>query len=112
MSDEDSEYVPVVAWKSLLTRINKPQRKMLRVIETIGTHPGKDMRVRRWHRYKVGMTLDECKMDHNMDHLDVFFHVRNGLMTLRDATDEEYKAFLVEWDSLDKARVAQIGVRV
>ncbi|QDP61623.1 MAG: hypothetical protein Tp138OMZ00d2C19078261_84 [Prokaryotic dsDNA virus sp.] len=75
----------------------KPQRKMLRVITKINEHPGKALRIRRFHLYREGMTLQDCKLTGGLDHLDVLFYVDHGLMELREATDEEFKAAEDAW---------------
>jgi len=74
------------------TQVGKLQRRMLSIIDTIGTHPGKALRVKRFADYKVGMTLQHCKETTGLDHLDVGFYVEHKLMTVRPATDKEWEA--------------------
>ena len=75
----------------------KPQPKMLRKIASIGEHPGKGLRIKRFHLYRVGMTLQHCKETEGLDHLDVGFYVENGLMTLAEPTKEELAAVEKQW---------------
>lgn len=75
----------------------KPKADMLRVIEWIGEHPGKSLRIKRWHLYRKGMTLQHCKETEGLDHLDVLFYVENELMRLRPATKAEIEAVDKEW---------------
>lgn len=82
----------------------KPQPKMLRVIAKKGNHPGIALRVKRWHMYKEGMTLQHCKETEGLSHLDVLFWVEHGLVTLRDATEAEYKAALEAWQKGNEAK--------
>ena len=78
-------------------QVAKPQSKMLRKIASIGEHPGKALRIKRWDRYKVGMTLQQCKETEGLDHLDVLFYEEHGLMTLTDPTDKEVDAAVAAW---------------
>lgn len=82
----------------------KPQLKMLRVIAKKGNHPGTGLRIKRWHLYKEGMTLQHCKETEGLSHLEPLFWQENGLMVLRDATEAEYKAALEAWQKGNEAK--------
>ena len=75
----------------------KPQAKMLRKIGWVGKHPGTALRIKRWHLYKPGMTLQYCKETAGLDHLDVLFYVENGLMKLVEPTQKEYDDAVAAW---------------
>jgi len=75
----------------------KPQRKMLRVIDSIKGHPGKGNCVKRFHLYKEGMTLLECKTTEGLIPSDVTFYAELGYLTLREPTDAEYDAAVAAW---------------
>ena len=75
----------------------KPQPKMLRKISWIGTHPGKSLRIKRFHLYSLGMTLQHCKETDGLDHLDVLFYVEHGLMRLEEPSKEELAAVDKSW---------------
>lgn len=82
----------------------KPQRKMLRVIDKIKGHPGKGNCVKRFHLYREGMTLLECKTTEGLIPSDVTFYAELGYLTLREPTDAEYDAAVAEWE---KAKAAE-----
>lgn len=82
--------------------IAKPQRKMLRVIDKIIGHPGKGNCVHRFHLYKEGMTLLDCKVTEGLIPSDVTFYAQCGYLTLRDATDAEYEAAVKAWEASRK----------
>jgi hypothetical protein len=86
------------------TQKGKPQPKMLRVIAKKHNHPGTALRIKRWHLYKEGMTLQHCKETEGLDHLDVLFYAEHKLVTLRDATEAEYKAALEAWQKSNEAK--------
>lgn len=75
----------------------KPQRKMLRVIDKIKGHPGRGNCVKRFHLYKEGMTLLECKTTEGLIPSDVTFYAELGYLTLREPTDAEYDAAVASW---------------
>ncbi len=83
--------------------VARPQRKMLRTIDTIVGHPGKGNCVKRFHLYKVGMTLLDAKVTEGLIPSDITFYAELGYLTLRDATDEEYNAAVAKWEA-DKAK--------
>jgi len=88
-------------------QLAKPSAKMLRVITHMGQHPGRALRIKRWHLYRVGMTLQHCKETEGLDHLDVLFYEEHGLMQLRDATPEEVQSAEAAWQkSNTQAKVA------
>lgn len=85
----------------------KPQMKMMRRIKWIGQHPGRALRIKRWHMYSLGMTLQQCKETEGLSHLDVLFWVDNGLMRLEDATPEQYNQAVQAWEEANgKKKVA------
>ena len=93
--------------------VAKPQRKMLRVIDKIIGHPGKGNCIKRFHLYKEGMTLLDCKVTEGLIPSDVTFYAELGYLTLRDATDAEYDAAVKAWEqgkakteATDQAKVA------
>lgn len=86
--------------------IAKPQRKMLRVIDKIIGHPGKGNCIKRFHLYKEGMTLLDCKVTEGLIPSDVTFYAELGYLTLRDATDAEYDAAVKAWEAKGKATEA------
>ena len=79
---------------------------LLRVISKKGTHPGYAYRIKRWHRYQVGMSVLHCRETEGLDHLDVFYYERHGLMTLRPMTREELQEALRPWDDNRPTRSA------
>jgi len=86
--------------------VAKPQRKMLRVIDKIIGHPGKGNCIKRFHLYKEGMTLLDCKVTEGLTPSDVTFYAELGYLTLRDATDAEYDAAVKAWEAKGKATEA------
>ena len=76
----------------------KPQRKMLRTISKIKGHPGKGNCVKRFHLYKEGMTLLDCKVTKGLTPSDVTFYAELGYLELREATDEEFNAAVKTWE--------------
>lgn len=78
--------------------VAKPQRKMLRVIDKIVGHPGKGNCVKRFHLYKEGMTLLDCKRTEGLIPSDVTFYAELGYLTLREPTDAEYDAAVKAWE--------------
>lgn len=78
--------------------VAKPQRKMLRVIDKIIGHPGKGNCVKRFHLYKEGMTLLDCKRTEGLIPSDVTFYAELGYLTLREPTDAEYDAAVKAWE--------------
>ena len=76
----------------------RPHPSLLRMISRKGTHPGRAHRIKRWHRYQVGMSLLHCRETAGLDHLDVLYYERQGLMTLRPMTVEERRDALSPWD--------------
>lgn len=93
--------------------VARPQRKMLRVIDKIIGHPGKGNCIKRFHLYKEGMTLLDCKVTEGLIPSDVTFYAELGYLTLRDATDAEYDAAVKAWEqgkakteATDQAKVA------
>lgn len=93
--------------------VAKPQRKMLRVIDKIIGHPGKGNCIKRFHLYKEGMTLLDCKVTEGLIPSDVTFYAELGYLTLREPTDAEYDAAVKAWEqgkakteATDQAKVA------
>lgn len=86
--------------------VAKPQRKMLRVISKIHGHPGKGNCVKRFHLYKEGMTLLDCKTTEGLIPSDVTFYAELGYLELRDPTDAEYDAAVKAWEQ-SKAKEEQ-----
>ena len=76
----------------------RPHPNLLQVISKKNKHPGKGHRIRRWDRYSVGMSVLHCRVTYGLDHLDIGYYVRNGLMELRPMTDVERKEALARWD--------------
>ena len=89
--------------------VARPQRKMLRVIDKIIGHPGKGNCIKRFHLYKEGMTLLDCKVTEGLIPSDVTFYAELGYLTLRDATDAEYDAAVKAWEQ-GKAKTAEAKV--
>ena len=81
-----------------------PHPSLLRVISRKGKHPGRAHRIKRWHRYEVGMSLLYCRETAGLDHLDVLYYEKHGLMTLRDMTPEERQEALRRWDASNPTR--------
>ena len=77
----------------------RPQRKMLRVIDKIKGHPGKGNMVKRFHLYREGMTLLDCKVTEGLIPSDVTYYAELGYLTLREPTDEEFAAAIATWAS-------------
>lgn len=86
--------------------VAKPQPKMLRRIASIAKHPGHALRIKRYHMYKVGMSLAHCKATPGLDHLDVLYYVEHNLMTLREPTKAELAQDLAPWQAPAPAPVA------
>lgn len=82
--------------------VAKPQRKMLRTISKIIGHPGKGNCVHRFHLYKEGMTLLDCKTTEGLIPSDVTFYAQCGYLELRDPTDAEYEAAVKAWEASRK----------
>ena len=78
---------------------SRPHPSLLRVISRKGKHPGRAHRIKRWHRYRVGMSLLHCRETAGLDHLDVLYYAKHGLMTLRPMTAEERREALRRWDA-------------
>ena len=89
--------------------VARPQRKMLRVIDKILGHPGKGNCIKRFHLYKEGMTLLECKTTEGLIPSDVTFYAELGYLTLREPTDAEYDAAVKAWEQ-GKAKTAEAKV--
>lgn len=77
--------------------VKRPTRSMFSRLTKIKEHPGKGHRIRRWSNYKDGMTLLECSEGDEMTPLDVGYYVQHGLMSLTEATEEEFQTGLSEW---------------
>jgi hypothetical protein len=90
--------------------VAKPQRKMLRAIESIKGHPGKGNCIKRFHLYKVGDTLLHCKVTEGLIPSDVTFYAELGYLTLREPTDAEYDAAIKAWEA-DKAKTAEADTK-
>jgi len=97
--DQEEAQPEVVLPKCATAKKNKakPQPKMLRKITYIGKHPGVALRIKRYHLYRVGMTLQHCKETDGLDHLDILYYVDNGLMKLSEPTKAEVEAFEQQW---------------
>jgi hypothetical protein len=78
--------------------VAKPQRKMLRAIDSIKGHPGKGNCVKRFHLYKEGMTLLDAKRTEGLIPSDITFYAELGYLTLREPTDAEYDAAVKAWE--------------
>ena len=89
--------------------VARPQRKMLRVIDKILGHPGKGNCIKRFHLYKEGMTLLDCKVTEGLIPSDVTFYAELGYLTLREPTDAEYDAAVKAWEQ-GKAKAAEAKV--
>ena len=79
--------------------VARPQRKMLRVIDSIKGHPGRGNMVKRFHLYTVGMTLLHTKVTEGLIPSDVTYYAELGYLTLRDCTDAEYDAAVKAWEA-------------
>lgn len=79
--------------------VARPQRKMLRTISKIHGHPGKGNCIKRFHLYKEGMTLLDCKTTEGLIPSDVTFYAELGYLDLREPTDEEYTAAVAKWEA-------------
>jgi len=91
------------------TQKAKPQRKMLRRIAKMGVHPGMGLGIKRWHLYRVGMTMQEAKTTPGLCYLDLTFWEKNKLIVMRDCTDEEYAAELSSWEASKPKEVAVVA---
>ena len=89
---------------SAKVRQKRPDSFFLRVISKKETHPGYAYRIRRWDRYKVGMSVLHCLETAGLDHLDIQFYVDHRLMTLRPMTREERQEALRPWDGNNPTR--------
>ena len=81
-----------------------PHPSLMRVISRKGKHPGRAHRIKRWHRYQEGMSLVHCRETAGLDHLDVLYYERHGLITLRPMTAEERREVLRHWDGHHSTR--------
>lgn len=87
--------------------IAKPTAKMLQTIASIKGHPGKGQCVKRFHLYKVGQTLLQCKTTPGLIPSDVTYYASLGYLTLRPCTPAELQAAVAAWQaSQPKATVA------
>lgn len=77
--------------------VGKPQKKMLATITKINVHPGKGLRVKRFHHYKKGMTLQQCNNTPGLAAIEVKFYVQHGLMELTPCTDKAFTAAETAW---------------
>lgn len=82
---------------SAKAQLAKPTAKMLQYIASKGTHPGKALRIKRWHKYKVGQTLLHCKVTPGLDYLDVLFYQAHGLVTLAQPSNAQVQAAQSRW---------------
>lgn len=75
---------PIVIIKGCLKRSQraKVSGNMLRTISWLGVHPGKAWRIKRWHLYSVGLSLQHCKVTPGLSHLDVLYWVERGICKL------------------------------
>jgi len=87
----------------------RPQRKMLRRIASMGVHPGTGLGIKRWHLYRVGMSIQEAKTVPGLCQNDVTFWEKNKLIVMRDCTDEEYAAELAAWEASKPKEVAVVA---
>lgn len=62
--------------------------KMLRRIKKIKEHPGKGLRIKRWHLYKDGMTLKQVQETAGIQVVEVMFYVTKGLMKLEKPIEQ------------------------
>jgi len=81
------------------TQKAKPQRKMLRRIASMGVHPGMGLGIKRWHLYRVGMTMQQAKTTPGLCYLDLTFWEKNKLIVMCDCTDQEYEAEVAAWEA-------------
>lgn len=86
--------------------IAKPQRRMLRKIASIKGHPGKGNCVKRFHLYKVGQTLLDCKTTEGLVVSDVTFYASLGYLKLAEPTDAEYQAAVDKWEKAKAKKAA------
>jgi len=87
----------------------KPQRKMLRRIAKMGVHPGTGLGIKRWHLYREGISIQEAKTTPGLCYLDITFWEKNGLVEMRDCTDEEFAAELATWEA-SKPKVDVVAI--
>lgn len=80
----------------------KPTRYNMQFISAIKGHPGKGNCVKRFHLYKVGMTLLHCKATAGLVVNDVTFYAQNGYLTLSPCTDEQLAKALAAWEKATK----------
>ena len=81
-------------------QVRKPVEDLLRVIDRKETHPGQGSRIKRWHLYRPGLSLLQCKELRGLDHKDVVpFWKNEGLVVLRDPTREERNAAMARWEA-------------
>lgn len=76
----------------------RPHPSLLYIIESKGVHPGRFFRIKRWARYQVGMSVLHCRITEGLDHLDIGYYVKHGLMTLRPMDEAEKAAALERWE--------------
>ena len=94
-AEENKEEKPVRIVKGALpSTVKRPTRQMFRKITKVST-PARCGA--RWDNYKDGMTILETIEGDNMTPLDVSFFVKEGWMTLEDATEEEFVAGRDAW---------------
>lgn len=75
----------------------KPNHSNMRTIASIGAHPGTGNCVKRWHLYRVGLTLRDCVATAGLTPNDVTFWAKCGYLKLRPATDAEFAAATAAW---------------
>lgn len=86
--------------KCAMARIQKgrPHPNLLRIIAKKNPHPGRAFRIKRWERYEEGMSVLHCRVTEGLDHLDIGFYEKHGLMELRPMNEQELAVALERWE--------------
>ena len=87
-------------------QIGPPKENLLRVIDSMGQHPGQGLRIKRWHLYQKGLSLLQCKELRGLDHKDVPWWEERNLVVLRPPTPEERRAAMARWET---ERIANVN---
>jgi colicin import membrane protein len=77
--------------------VKRPTRKMFATIKKTGEHDGTQGRQHRWPNYKDGMTIVDVIETEGTEPWDVYNWQSKGIMTVVEATDEEYAERRAAW---------------
>jgi len=88
-----------------------PTQAMLSYVQSMGTHPGKGLAVKRWALCQVGHTLYHHKTTAGLCHLDLPFWHKMGLIVLAPCTNAQYAAAVAAWRAAQAAQAAPVAAQ-